>query len=325
MKYFVDGSAKGLAIGCGVVAVDQNGFMTPHSHHSLHPYSDSAIAELFAVDKTLDLIFRNDDEDNVIYVDRGDVQAIFQHKRQSKEIIFFRDINPDYADYVSSIRQKIKEVYRMKKTVAIFKKREDAYLFKIYENIAHAESRRYMSVYDDIYLNESTVLKGDDKLGINRAVMNGDGPTNILQTAYDFTSGEIVEEVCASEETTLVVDDVETEDAVEEVSEEPSFEMLVNVEWDEGKPYYKVDLLDESGNPTRCLVGTKHLVNVFFHAFKQLEREGVTNPKVTFLSPSYKLLSNLEKSLSYPRCPEDIRNKGAWIYEMIEKEQLIIA
>lgn len=320
MNYFIDGSSKGLAIGCGIVEVCPNGFMNTHSHHSLHPSSDSTVAELFAVDKTIDLIFHNNDVQNTVYVDRGDVQSIFQHKVESNQVIFFREVNPDYVKYVEHIRNKIKEVYRMKKSLKIFKQREESYEFQVYQNVAHAESRSYLRIYDDIYLDDATPLKGDDKLGINHSLSKS--PANLLQT--DFTQ-ESTDDLVIEEMVTVAEDMLAATEEVEPVVETPMiFNTLVTIEWDGKRPFFMVDLLNEEGNPTRQLVTTKHLVNVFYHTCNQLKREMNADVTVHFTSPSYDMLLNLENSLTYHNCPADIRKKGEWILEAISNGTIVV-
>lgn len=290
LKFFIDGSAKGLVVGAGVVEVDEFGFMTTYEDHKLHPLADSNLGELFALNLAMDKVLSSNASNVLIYVDTFRVQNLFNHEVLGQKVVF-NTLNPtEHISFITSIREKVNTFYaknRQDAKLSIRNLLEDSYEFNVFTNTAHSLSRCYFKHYDAIYLDENTPLKKNDsrtKLEINHA-------TKAIQK-----SEHIIPEVVKPNIVNVKIERTDSQ-------------WISEVDSSETKPY----------------VNSKHLVNVFLHTYNNLCKELDVQSIKLSISSSSNIVANIKKSVEYVNCPEDIKNKGLWVLTMVESGQFIIA
>lgn len=290
LKFFIDGSAKGLVVGAGVVEVDEFGFMTTYEDHKLHPLADSNLGELFALNLAMDKVLSSNASNVLIYVDTFRVQNLFNHEVLGQKVVF-NTLNPtEHITFITSIREKVNTFYaknRQDAKLSIRNLLEDSFEFNVFTNTAHSLSRCYFKHYDAIYLDENTPLKKNDsrtKLEINHA-------TKAVQK-----SEQIIPEVVKPNIVNVKIERTDSQ-------------WISEVDNSETKPY----------------VNSKHLVNVFLHTYNNLCKELDVQSIKLSISSSSNIVANIKKSVEYVNCPEDIKNKGLWVLTMVESGQFIIA
>lgn len=284
-KYFIDGSAKGLTMGYGIVEVDQIGFMKLHEGYSMHPMATANFAELYALEETLKRIASNvkANENYTINLDQTRIVRLFNHTIENGEVKFKAGLPVEDNEYISRIRKQFVEIATSimpNGTIEVRKIACDDLTPAeiIYENTAHKLSRSYFGNVDALFLDEDSPLKEKSvkaKVQINR-----------------FTKAEDIGFI---------------------VSPNGRVNLDVVRDGDMWLSYYG----------GKEVVKSKNLVNVVLFSIQNInsEVEGTDKPIVGFFSES-NLFRSIQNSVGYPNCPEDIRNKGNEILELASKGKI---
>lgn len=291
-RYYIDGSSKGLGIGAGIVEVNQFNFMNTHEEHCMHPMASALIAEMFALEKTLELAIKGSETYVFIIIDNHKVNDYFKFIVKNNELHFPLATNDAY---VLHIRKRIVEFYQTRADAQLrirLNNRQDAYT-TTFINTAHSLSRNYINKLAPIFTNYDTPLKR----------CNAKGEINELSHNREY--GEHLTDVYVKKESNEVVKDV-------------------YISQDE-KGYYQA-FTYENNQIKDFLVGSKHIVNVFYHPYNNLiESDGIKGKDLIInFHSNLNLYSNVEQSVSYERCPQDIKNKGKWFHDMLDNGKISI-
>lgn len=299
LKFFIDGSSKGLVVGAGVVEVNEFGFMTTHQDHKLHPLAESGLGELFALNLAMDKVLSSDSAKISIFVDTFRIENLFKHEDISGKIFFRSFESTEHAAFITSIREKIKTFYELKgpsADISICKLVETNFEYNVFTNTAHSLSRCYFKHYDAIYLDDNTPLKRNDastKLEINQATKLPD---------------------------------------VAEVADLEKLEFNIRIERKDGLwlADFSDSVVKETMHPLppsksdTPYVSSKHLVNAILYTKENIARTMTIKNVVLYISSSANIVSDVKRSVTYVNCPKDIKDKGHKILSMIEKGELVI-
>lgn len=143
--YVIDGSAKGIAIGAGVVEILESGFIQNHTFQAFHTNASAITSEMFAFQMTLDTILKIEGkvpEKITIYTDNDAVYKYFWQEVAKKE----KD------EYINEIKR---QVALLKKFTGFSVKKVDASVAATVK-LAHHLSREYMNSSVCKYLFEQT-------------------------------------------------------------------------------------------------------------------------------------------------------------------------
>lgn len=289
IKFFVDGSNKGIAIGAGVVEVDKFGFMTTYEGHRLHPLADSYLAELFALDLALDVSLEKGYKNIMVLVDTFRVENSFSHKNEKGIITFTNYVHKDHHEFALSIREKIKTFYAKNgndSSISIQKLLQEKFEYTVYTNTAHTLSRCYFKHYDELYYSDDTPLRKEGN-GAKIAINHATKPDTQINSQIDLKSDG-------------VIDVTITKDAERWYS---------HVGTDADKVY----------------VPSRHLVNIFVHTYNNLCKDFSNENLIVRFHSTEDLVEKVLKSVNYVNCPEDIKTKGKWALQMVEEGKFIIA
>lgn len=181
MKFFCDGSAKGMAIGAGIVRVDEHGFMKTYSFDTLHAHASASIAELFALEQALLLVRELAPPEPVtIYVDSQCSCHVtnYVYANEQNEITFHQSLSDSYQN---KIRSLFVEINQQVENMIIRDEHGCARLWvevrkmteqdAVYANIAHALSRTYLKTVDLLFTEHAKSLKED--LATSKKKVNG--------------------------------------------------------------------------------------------------------------------------------------------------------
>lgn len=131
-QFIIDGSCKEIAIGAGIVEVDGLGFLDTHTFNTFHVQADPILAEIYALDCTLQLIETKGSTERhfEIYTDNQMVYRIFNTE-------LYESANDIYID---SLR---KQVILLKKFARLELKLKNEGM-EHFAKMAHLLSRNYL-------------------------------------------------------------------------------------------------------------------------------------------------------------------------------------
>lgn len=296
MKFFIDGSAKGLVVGAGVVEVDEFGFMTTYEDHKLHPLAESGLSELFALNLAMEKVLSSNAAQISIFVDTFRIENLFRHEEVAGKIVFGGFDPCDHDMYIRSIREKVKTFYESKgpsAKLSITKLLDTNFEYNVFTNTAHKLSRCYFNHYKAIYLDENTPLRRNDettKSEINKI-------TKLPETVIP-TPNEV-------------------------------YKIDTRIDFNDG--YWLVHLLDselrtelQTNSSDDYYLSSKHLVNAILYTCQRFEKALKSQEITVYVSSNADIVSKIEGSISYVNCPQDIKDKGHKILSMIENGELVI-
>lgn len=163
-RLYIDGSARGMTVGCGIAIVDLNHLVEPYSSYKYMPVTESIYGEYYAMFEALRIIKERMYRIAVINTDN---QHFFSMFEKTKGVFVMKkpisEVPVDLQPLINSIHSLLYTISRNSRSKLVIEKAcEDKKEDVFYRNIAHYESRRYLSEVDDIYLENNDLLLHDN-------------------------------------------------------------------------------------------------------------------------------------------------------------------